>query len=659
MFITITLYKDTILNDRYATVFDNNKKKFSSATPLERYLSTLPSREVEIDNMYIEDYGTINMEYTALFNPYEYNYMKVVGDNFIDNPRYYFIQDTTLGNNIVQFHYALDVWHTYSGLMNIREGVIGRARQKLDNMKYALPVAYESNDVFQFSKNTLGQVYLVAEISEYIMPIGDTEAESATRRISHTCLIGRGAPETHGGSGQTIPYLQEGTGLNYLFSVSQAIDTINTLTAYQGVPNDAGITYMQAFPASVPSGASQVNIFDKLVLYSNRFTPTAGGATKCIVYELEQVYALPQEMITANMWYMSGVADIGLKIPVSGTVLTPEEPTSDVTVTIETFAFMPLRSGAFRISHEFSMDANPLVIGYGLRSMFIPIAFNNLSRDIYYTLYCNDYGIHFVCENENGITDITEQFSVPIPFTTASGVERQQKAMSKTMAKWQAVTTTLGTVATVATSIYGAGGATNALSSTAAGVSAANTLGSAMDIIGPNFSAEYPTIYQAARKSAFREGIAKHDLGTRKQRVKDVSQIGITGLYGNQSIVGSINTILSPSLHTQGQSTTPDALLNAAYGFGYYYILPNNEVEVQDAIEKIGYSIYLPSNDYYHGITYQEIASGAIGHDIVQFLSCQVSGPFSQSVANQLEDILLAGFRIYYQFQYTAPIAEE
>jgi hypothetical protein len=122
--------------------------------------------------------------------------------------------------------------------------------------------------------------------------------------------------------------------------------------------------------------------------------------------------------------------------------------------------------------------------------------------------------------------------------------------------------------------------------------------------------------------------------------------LGVQGIYATQNIVGAINNIRSPIQMATPQNTEPNALINAAYGFGYYTITPNNTQEVNDAIAKIGYTVYLPTNDFRHGLSTTAAAAG--GYDTPQFLTCQVSGPFSQDTGAMLEEILMAGFRIYY-----------
>lgn len=120
----------------------------------------------------------------------------------------------------------------------------------------------------------------------------------------------------------------------------------------------------------------------------------------------------------------------------------------------------------------------------------------------------------------------------------------------------------------------------------------------------------------------------------------------MSGIYGAQTIINAQNQIKSPVNAGGATNTSPNALVNAAYGLGYYTITPNNQLEVNDAVDKIGYTIYLPINDYHHGI--EKADASANVYDIVQFLNVEVTGAFSQSIARVLEGILMAGFRIVY-----------
>jgi hypothetical protein len=389
--------------------------------------------------------------------------------------RYCFITNIDKGNGLVSITYELDVWHTYAPFMKVRDGVLGRARIGTDTLKRALPVAYESNGFQTFSATTAKQFYLAAEISAYVVT---ADAEKAETRVNYTCLIGNQKnrivledPDVV--TSPVIPYKNTAEGLNYYYDIDEAIEAINLLTAYQGMENSAGITYAEALPNGFETaGKESALIRDKLVLYSEYFTDTItkSDKEKNIRYELTQVYAIPLDYPCGALWNTATTPNIGLRMPIKSEL---DIAAGIVHLNMVSFGFMPLFENVNTISFNQTIAANPLTGGYGLYSTLVPLPYNNRTYTIKHNIYATNYGLAFVDNFLEGMQDITNQFEIPLPFTTLSGADRQQKAIAKQMSRIQLWTTIgvtaaslIGGIGTAAAGakLAGAAGASTAIS---------------------------------------------------------------------------------------------------------------------------------------------------------------------------------------------------
>ena len=632
----ITLYKDSILNDKYATVFDCHDRFWGSAadTPFQKYLSQLVQKHFDLPFVYMKESGTITVDITVpqSYDIFEYNYMSLTDDEY--KTRYYFINDIELGNNLVSLTYTLDVWHTYSAKMFINNGVIGRARLGIGNYKRALPVAYESSKPPQFAA-AASKFYLVAEMSEYVLT---SNANEATIRTNFTSFLGHQPEYT-----ETITNRDTTVSRNryansrqsLLFSIDEAEEVIRLITQYQGVqPQKKGVNYQE-----ITSSAISINpyrIFNTMLLYSNEYD--AGNnqpKLEDVRYEIGQIYALPQSMFDAAYIANNVNADLelGLKFLISNNLT---EGTA-YEYTFRDVAFYQFKSNFDGIAiKEHTIAADAFTIGYGFRNFMRPLGYNGLDTTIASIIQINDLGCSIGLNvPDEGYIDISTMLEVPLPFTTPSGVERQQQAIAKQQAKIQVVTSiaTLGVQA-----VSGGIGVAAGMESTKRAIADAAT--------SNYYSSGKTPKAGLLNKMTNSVASALPWQTTAVSAAKDVGSMAISGLFGGAQIIGSLNTLRSPVSAGAVSTTIPNALENAAYGFGHYTIIPNNTAEVVDAVQKIGYSVYIPATDYHRNIITDEATDG--GFDIVQYLHAEVSGPFSQNIARELEAIILAGFRIIY-----------
>ena len=135
----ITLYKNCILTDAYSEVFDVYHKDANNQTALNRYLSTLEQKTIEIPHTYVTNSGKISFdlidEYDTEF--YDFNYMSFIDmtNNF---RRYCFIDAITVVNGIAVVSYVEDVWSNYAPSLQMRKSLLTRSRI-IDYGSYKIP----------------------------------------------------------------------------------------------------------------------------------------------------------------------------------------------------------------------------------------------------------------------------------------------------------------------------------------------------------------------------------------------------------------------------------------------------------------------------------------------------------------------------------------
>lgn len=154
----VTLYKNCILNDRYYEVFDCKVRQENTPSALEQYLATLDTYEFDVENVYIQQTGSLVLPLeipSATFNPLEYNYMKCV-NNDNDLITYCFINEVVFGNGVIVVNYRQDVWSNWSAVCNIRQGILSNTNyySSTDIVSYPLQLESYSQMNYSFNKNS-------------------------------------------------------------------------------------------------------------------------------------------------------------------------------------------------------------------------------------------------------------------------------------------------------------------------------------------------------------------------------------------------------------------------------------------------------------------------------------------------------------------------
>lgn len=198
----ITLYKNCILTDAYNEVFDVYHKDANNQTALNRYLSTLEQKTIEIPHTYVTNSGKISFdlidEYDTEF--YDFNYMSFIDmtNNF---RRYCFIDAITVVNGIAVVSYVEDVWSNYAPSLQMRKSLLTRSRI-IDYGSYKIPfyslgMEYQGNNelkITQLFENTTNKFNLIMQTQVYKL---SEQGELSQRDILETYVAIKNSDDTY------------------------------------------------------------------------------------------------------------------------------------------------------------------------------------------------------------------------------------------------------------------------------------------------------------------------------------------------------------------------------------------------------------------------------------------------------------------------------
>lgn len=198
----ITLYKNCILTDAYSEVFDVYHKDANNQTALNRYLSTLEQKTIEIPHTYVTNSGKISFdlidEYDTEF--YDFNYMSFIDmtNNF---RRYCFIDAITVVNGIAVVSYVEDVWSNYAPSLQMRKSLLTRSRI-IDYGSYKIPfyslgMEYQGNNELKITslfENTSNKFNLIMQTQVYKL---SEQGELSQRDILETYVAIKNADDTY------------------------------------------------------------------------------------------------------------------------------------------------------------------------------------------------------------------------------------------------------------------------------------------------------------------------------------------------------------------------------------------------------------------------------------------------------------------------------
>ena len=171
----IKLYKNCILTDAYSEVFDVYHKDANNQTALNRYLSTLEQKTIEIPHTYVTNSGKISFDLIDENDTecYDFNYMSFIDmtNNF---RRYCFIDAITVVNGIAVVSYIEDVWSNYAPSLQMRKSLLTRSRI-IDYGSYKIPfyslgMEYQGNNELKINRlfeSSDNQVAVLMQVQLY------------------------------------------------------------------------------------------------------------------------------------------------------------------------------------------------------------------------------------------------------------------------------------------------------------------------------------------------------------------------------------------------------------------------------------------------------------------------------------------------------------
>ena len=374
----LTLYKNCFLKDTYTEVFD--------PSVLERYLDRLENEFIEIDASYPTLNGSIQLDFTLLDSPFEFNYMKLEADN---RTYYCFINAIDLiGHNLARVSYQMDIWSTYIGGMKIRNSVLGSTKYLRDNFGF-LPIEYDTVEPIAAleglnSPNLLHQVGAIVEFQTYTLS-SSSDPQKSNRQSWVACLT---------------PRFVDGAG--------QVVFTNPTEGGYP-------VYYVENILQNIISGASSLKLetlnmdLVELTSQEDRY------------YELVNAYMVPAEWIqrmalqyplrnTFSLEFPRQENQSSFRAPGCGFWVFTKQVSTD-----NTYAFPNPEWKEF-LTVELPNDYTNLSVGPYTNP--IPLSNNGLDKTISLRASVDGFNFNLALSMDGQLYDITPFYSVEVPFTS-------------------------------------------------------------------------------------------------------------------------------------------------------------------------------------------------------------------------------------------------
>ena len=368
--LRITLYKDTILSNKYKEVFSLGIKTGETESIFEKYLNTHVKRQIpDIENTYYENSGELVFDYNLVVgnyedNIYEFNYLKIeeYENSVLRLKRYCFINKIEIKNELVYLEYEEDIWHSYShNIKAFTNSYLCRSRftdYSLINIDWKKIIAkYSSNKPILYNSilDNHGQYNLILELQLYNL---DTTGAITDRE-------------------------------NY--TVASLVHIVSPSDYYTFILGP-GFIY---------------DILNKII--KNQ----AGGLIDGKHYEVGDVFLVP-----ADFEVIQGTHRVDFRLLVNGTEITA-------------FTKLDNTGDTFEDGYEFTIQNNYKNIAIGNFSTQIELL--NLGVDFTAKIkyFINEYNFKIQLECQNQILDITDDYRIEPPFLSLLSEEVSQKNLSR------------------------------------------------------------------------------------------------------------------------------------------------------------------------------------------------------------------------------------
>ena len=371
----ITLFKNYAFSSTYDEVMDCRPLS-NGSTPLKNYLSTLDSVSLSLPEIFVEMNGRITVQWNggAYGDSQQYNYMMLKMEE-VDQSFFAFIREIKIVNDLALLSYELDVWNTYAPRMVLRDSLRVATRFPLADRLYTVPLQPFTNSPPEFvNPGNTGLVRALVVFQVYSL---STEANPTSERFGRTAI------------------LQWRSG--------------------EGTTQNAG-----AYEVVAPM-AAQLVAHQSVAKIQTPYI-TSGDA----FYEIVEVYLIPEQFDVMSL-VSTATGDYS-------TITLQTESGS----ALEIFTLSHLSedfAGATKVLWEMEVDAEPETIGVGCYTNVIDLPFNGKKHYARVSMSPDFYGVSMFFEIDGAIHDWENNYSMPLPYTTAHADVTQQAKISRQIEK--------------------------------------------------------------------------------------------------------------------------------------------------------------------------------------------------------------------------------
>lgn len=576
----VTMYKGCILTANYQEVFDTKIREGKTTSVFEDYLESLDKKSFNV-NGYVTDNGSFNIAYDLDgMNAFECNYVRFMSDMEGEITVYAFVDSVVRSNNCITVNYTVDVFHTYFPVCSLRDSLISNFRKKVKDEHAELPIKYISNLPFyiqriQATPNSLNQgYYLVARIQKYRTVSGG----GTTLRDTRYLLFGE----------LTVNEDKTAAVQNTKMTLNKIIEIIKAVESFQGTAVVVG------WDSQLLQDPFSYDIDDYIIINDN--------------FNIEDLFEVPKLAVRNNELYSFGLM---FGNPTGGSI----EGTLCALNEIKGFEkkIIPLNANSIYTEYQpegsrLKIKANPRIYGFGFYSNIIPLEFNNLDYEVFFTHTGGNNEFHINVEFDNKIIEITDAFKFMLPFTGLNAEQMSQREIAKKVGTIKGITSIVSGIAEI-------------------GVSAVSFNAT---------SRVYAKAYKTGRLSP-----RAHML--RREEAQDAG--GMIG--GVLSIINGITDVSAANARkyqsSYGVNCNSEIIGNVTGGLCLFFITSQNGAEVNSAINEVGYSVFYRTNDLEYG---QDTTDW--DYNTIVFSNAKVVGSCPQDILQQIKDILENGVKVWY-----------
>lgn len=407
----LTLYRSCIVNNNYDEVFATREL-------IDEYLLKLSHIEFTIDGVYPQYSGTLQFEYNSQFFPVNYvtetitdikrdimstNYCVIEDEELLSTGKVYaFINSIDITNDICFLNYTTDLWHTYLGFWDFRQGLLTKSLRTylyngLKEKNYPCTIFTNTSPKLvniNGKEDEMQDCWILATLQLYTLKSG---TDTKINRITQSYFIG---------STRTRNNIDLD---NVYFNLKNGYYENDTYMQYDDI-----VTLQGVISALIAGQASEQNV-----------TVKNGGTSSVekMYYDITNVYLIPRDTISD---IFSNVITLSKEGNYLISINTGDKLNSRV-------LGYPYPIGDNIILYNKAIDYSPLNYGVGFYTKMININNNGMPISVIVNMLTRDDKIYFYLETCGQIIDITECFSYDLPWQGVTAETLAQRKISTTL----------------------------------------------------------------------------------------------------------------------------------------------------------------------------------------------------------------------------------